>query len=87
MTVGQWEVRGGSYGLPNIWNAEGTECVAERVFNRNEKPIAAVPDLMAAVRTLAELIDRGETNLSTRAWALEIANAAMQKAGSDLFGK
>jgi hypothetical protein len=55
MTIGPWKIVGGAYGLPEVWNQDVTECVAERVFNGNADLVASAPALLEACK-LAMLV-------------------------------
>lgn len=45
-TPGPWKVIGGRYGLPEVWNADQTEAVCERVFNGSAALIADAPKML-----------------------------------------
>lgn len=59
-TPGPWKVIGGKYGLPEVWNADQTEAVCERVFNGNSALIAAAPDLLDLLLLALPYVEEGE---------------------------
>lgn len=50
----KWCVRKSEHGLPQVWNAEHTQVVTDRVFNKNEHLIAAAPEMLESLQDLVE---------------------------------
>lgn len=59
-TPGPWKVIGGKYGLPEVWNADQTEAVCERVFNGNSALIADAPELLELLYECLPYVEDGE---------------------------
>jgi hypothetical protein len=79
--MGQWTT---NKGLADCVELEGFGIVGAVIDNEGNGIVLnaalAMSELLAACESLAMLVDRGETNISVRAWALDNARAAIAKA-------
>lgn len=76
----KWCVRKSENGLPQVWNAEHTQVVTDRVFNKNEHLIAAAPEMLEALQGVQVMINCGALKQFQGEPWLERVSLAISKA-------
>ena len=64
MSPGNWTIHGAPYCIPSVWTEDGKQCVAERIYNKNEEAIARLPELLRAAEFLAAFVADPDSNIT-----------------------